>query len=135
MIESKFGQIPTTRFAHCITPYQKNSFQKTIDLFPKAVKRTLTSRFRKEYDVSRFLVDFYEMAVLDAKVFNVLKHRNVYNVVVDMRPDTRDKFSLIENRRPYMYCLNDNEETTDEDRRICKEFLDRISDGKSEFEK
>jgi hypothetical protein len=135
MIEAKLKEIPATRFAHCITPYRKDSFQKTINLFPKAVERTLSSRFRKEHDVSRFLVDFYEIAVLGAPIFNVLKYRNVYNVVVDMRPDTRYKFSIIEKRRPYMFCLNDNQETTNEDRKICREFLEKVLPEKSSFEK
>lgn len=135
MIEAKLKEIPATRFAHCITPYRKDSFQKTIDLFPEAVERTLNSRFRKEHDVSRFLVDFYEIAVLGAPIFNVSKYKNVYNVVVDMRPDTRYKFSIIEKQRPYMFCLNDNQETTNEDRKICREFLERVLSEESSFEK
>lgn len=135
MIEEKFGEIPTTRFAHCITPYQKESFQKTIDLFPEDVRRTQTSRFRKEYDISRFIIDFYEIAVLDAQIIDVAKFWNAFTIDVDMRPETWYKFSLIEKIRPYMYCLNDNEKTTDECRKLCKEFLDRISEEKSVFEK
>jgi hypothetical protein len=136
MIEEKFHEIPTTRFAHCITAYQKDSFQKAIDLFKDEVDITLTSRFRKEYDVSRFLIDFYEIAVLNAPIVDVAKHWNAFVVDVDMRMDTCYKFKLIENLRPYMYCLNDNEKTTDECRMLCAEFLDRISDDtKSSFEK
>jgi hypothetical protein len=135
LIEEKFGEIPTTRFDHCITAYQRESFPKTIELFKEEVDRTLTSRFRKEYDVSRFLVDFYEIAVLAAKIKNVYKRRNFYNIVVDLREDTLYKLSMIEKRRPYMFCLNDTEKTTDRDREVCAKFLERISPEKSSFEK
>jgi hypothetical protein len=135
LIEEKFGEIPTTRFDHCITAYQKESFPKTINLFKEEVERTLTSRFRKEYDVARFLVDFYEIAVLGAKIKNVYKRRNFYNIVVDLREDTLYKLSMIEKRRPYMFCLNDTEKTTDKDREICGEFLEEVLSEKSSFEK
>jgi hypothetical protein len=135
LIEEKFGEIPTTRFDHCITAYQKDSFPKTIELFRDEVERTLTSRFRKEYDVARFLVDFYEIAVLGAKIKNVYKRRNFYNIVVDLREDTLYKLSMIEKRRPYMFCLNDTEKTTDKDREICGEFLEEVLSEKSSFEK
>jgi hypothetical protein len=135
LVEEKFGEIQTTRFDHAITAYQKDSFPKTKELFKQEVQRTLTSRFRKEYDVARFLVDFYEIAVLGAKITNVYKRRKFYNIVVDLREDTLYKLSLIEKRRPYMFCLNDTEKTTDNDRRICGEFLEKVLSEKSRFEK
>ncbi len=136
MVEEKFNkEIPTTRFAHSITPYQKESFSKTIELFPEEVELTKTSRFRKEYDVSRFLVDFYEISQLEAEIVDLAKPWNAFTIDTDIRPDTWYKFKLIERRRPYMYCVNDNEHTTDEGRALCKEFLDEMAPEKSSFEK
>lgn len=135
MIEEKFKQIPVTRFAHAITPYLKESFQEVIDLFPKDVERTLGCRFRTENDVSRFLVDHYEIAVKGAEIVDIVKFWNSFVIDVDMRDDTLYKFDLIEKLGPYMYCLNDTEHTTDADRVVCREFLDRVSPEKSSFEK
>ena len=135
MIEEKFGEIPVTRFAHAITPYQKQSFKDVIKIFPKDVERTLGCRFRTENDVSRFLVDHYEIAVLKAPIVDVAKFWNSFVIDVDMRKDTLYKFDLIEKVKPYMYCLNDTEHTTDEDRVVCREFLERIAPEKSSFEK
>jgi len=135
MIEEKFRQIPTTRFAHAVTPYLRDSFQEVIDLFPDDVEKTLNSRFRKEYDISRFLVDHYEIAVKGAQIVDIVKFWNAFVVDVDIRDDTLYKFELIKKLGPYMYCLNDTEHTTDENRRVCREFLERTSPKKSSFEK
>ena len=70
-----------------------------------------------------------------SEVVDVAKFWNAFVIDVDMREDTLYKFDLIEKLGPYMYCLNDTEHTTDDDRVICREFLDRVSPEKSSFEK
>ena len=141
LIERDFGQ--KTFFSerncephHNIDAYLKSDYQACAEHFEKEFTETLTHRFRKETSVQRFIISIWSF---------VKGHAIIKKIAVDEKAEKtmdslymtnrRDQVSaLLKIYQPALFCINDTEYSTWEDRMRTKEFLERYFPKKSQFE-
>ena len=118
---------------HNIDSYLKSDYAACAQHFKKQYEQTLTHRFRQADDVQRFIVSIWAVMKGHAQVRIVFPFEtNTDSLVIVNR---EEKYADILARfRPGLFCLNDGELSTVEDRMRVKAFLQKYFPNKSKFE-
>ncbi len=130
--------------SHNIIPYRKSFLIDNLnDKFCKDdFKNMLSSTFRKETDVQRFI----HVLLDNVKERNILRYTNNKNIFQKIFNKITGKYDYdflyiskhtenIKKYKPRLFCINDSDALTDKDRKKNKEFLKTYFPVKSKFEK
>lgn len=131
---------------HNIDPYYKPDVIACIKEFEEDFQKTIYSRFRSKDNMRRIVWSCYSFYIGHSKIrFYYLykisnKFRGIikffYNIFRDSRvmSITRKKYNVKHNSHIKLFCLNDNENATDNDRIRAVKFLENYFPKKSSFE-
>lgn len=127
----KFGVFYSIKEHHNIHALLKSDYKNTIDsVFGKDLQQMYTNRFRHKSDVHRILVNYYG-------IYNkrgILKNADRYESC-RIRVHKVNYQKYIDKYNPKLFCLNDSEHATDDDRKHVEPFLKKLYPEKSSFEK
>lgn len=149
LIKNKFNQTYNHKPVHNIEVYKKSDVIRCYNEFKTEIDNTIYSHFRNSQNISRYIYNFYSCAVshgrckilkkIDEKVpllkriFLLLSFRYECDAFFSLayRPNIYKRFKKY---NPTLFCINDCEETTDEQRKNNRLILEKIYPKKSEFE-
>lgn len=149
LIQSKFNVSYNNYPHHCIDAYRKSDINACYNQFKKEIDDTIFSQFRNDKNIARHIYNFYSCAVKGGR-FKVIKRVDtdlfwLEKLFLYMTFGCKkDSFSILAYRQniykrfkrynPTLFCLNDCEETTNEQRKRNRLILEKIYPKKSEFE-
>ncbi len=117
---------------HNIDAYLKSDYKNAIEnVFKDIVESTYQDKVRKGRGLQRVAILYYSLAIGNAIIRYVTKNESYYSALYR----TKKLENFLKHRKPMLFCLNDNEHTTNKDRLLAKEFLERYFPDKSTFEK
>ena len=99
------------------------------ELFAKEIDATLCNHVRSTSDIQRNLYAYVALATKCAHPIYVGK-----NTSLRFGIHRRSKYVYLEKYNPMLFCLNDSEYGTDDDRRYAIEYLSQRFPSKSHFE-
>ena len=134
---------------HNIDAYLKSEVINCYETFKNEIDKTINSHFRNKENVERAIYqkyfiahkkgEFKRVSKVDCKL-NPIK-RLINLIKKDFKKDSclifpqgRNIEEILNKFRPYLFCINDSEETTNEDRIYIKGFLQKRYPKKSSFE-
>ena len=130
LVETKYGVFYGCKTHHNIDAYLKSDYQRIEEMFKEEIEPTLGNHVRSENDIQRSLYAYVAMA-----------EKRCHPVYVDRKTSFRfhiqnmKHYKMLEEYNPMLFCMNDSEYATDDDRRKVTEFLKRRFPDRSEFEK
>lgn len=132
-----YGRLPH----HNVDAYLKSDMLAFIERFPDAVSRTIRQQFRDPSQLQREAFASYALAVGHGHFRRTMRpwyetmfgrpHRDSFYFSPGRKSLTRD-FARI---RPRLFCMNDNDAVTDEDRKSGRAFLEKMFPEPSSFER
>lgn len=129
LVNAKYGRWYGCKPHHNIDAYRRSLYQKTIETFDKEIKPTLKNRQRGDDDIQRVIYSYLMMAEGKCSVEYVGRKTSFR-----LRNHKRNYYGKMEKLQPMLFCLNDSQYATDEDRRIAREFLENLFPIPSSFE-
>ena len=129
LVKKKYGVYYGCRPHHNIDAYLKSDYSRIEQVFKDEIEPTLGNHVRSDNDIHRSLI-----------AFSVMSEKRGHPVYVNSKTSFRfhiqnkKHYELLEKCNPVLFCMNDSEYATDDDRKKVKEFLDRRFPRKSEFE-
>ena len=130
LVEKKFGKYYSGMPHHNIDAYKKNDFRNAIeDIFREQAIKSKTNRVRTKNDLGRSVISYYALAIGHGHLKYVEIEESAFLHV--FKPDIMERLRFL---KPKLFCLNDNEHVTDEDRERIRPFLETIFPEKSQFE-
>lgn len=149
LIYKKFNLMLNFEPHHNIDAYLKSEVINCYETFKNEIDKTINSHFRNKENVERAIYQKYFVAVkkgefkrvsrVDCKLnpikrlINLIKKEYKKDSCV-IFPQGRNIEETLNKFKPYLFCINDSEETTNEDRKYLKEFLQKRFPNKSAFE-
>lgn len=130
LIASKFGRWIGSKPHHNIDAYCKSLYRETAETFINEIEPTLSNHRRKENDIQRIIYSYYPIVKKKCRVEYVGRKTSFR-----LRNHRRKYYSKMTKLNPMLFCLNDSQYATDEDRRLGREFLNTIFPNPSSFEK
>ena len=116
---------------HNIDAYLKSNIKTLVeDVFPEELNKSFLNRFRQQNDIQRILISYY----------SIFKKRGVM-IIANRKESCRIKVhktnyqKYIDKYNPKLFCLNDSEHATDDDRKHIEPFLKKLYPEKSSLEK
>ena len=132
-----YGRLPH----HNVDAYLKSDIVAFLDRFPEVVSQTMGHRFRHPSQLQRAVFAGYALAVGHGHFRRTMRpwyetmfgkpHRDSFYFSPGRKTLTRD-FARI---RPKLFCMNDNDAVTDEDRKSGRAFLEKMFPEPSSFER
>ena len=130
LVESKLGKYIGGKPHHNIDAYCKSEYSHIAEVFSDEIKPTLANHIRSDNDIQRSIYTFATLAEHKGHRQNVTR-KTSFHVHID-NPTHLEKLAK---KNPMLFCLNDSQLATDNDRIKAKEFLLRRFPEKSQFEK
>ncbi|MFI3300255.1 MAG: stealth family protein [Candidatus Gastranaerophilales bacterium] len=129
---------------HNIDAYKKSDYIACINEFKEEYDKLLTRRFRTYDTIERTLVAYYCIANKKAHYKNIEHNRFVRKFCLKYFTHKIDAVYFpvghanieqdLLNINPYLFCVNDNENATQQDRENMKILLEKLYPNKSAFE-
>ncbi len=131
---------------HNVDPYYKPDVIKCMEEFKDEFKKTTYSKFRDGGNIRRIVWSCYSFYVGHSKIrlYPILKIPNKFKKIAEelfnfFRDSKiflldRKKYIVKKNSRVKLFCLNDGDKSTDEDRARALVFLEKYFPKKSSFE-
>ncbi len=130
LVEQRYGKYYSGKTHHNIDAYLKSDFQRTREMFDKEIGATLTNRVREDNDIQRGIYFYVALHERRGHLQYVNQHTS-FRFHID-NPRHYAKFLRY---NPLLFCMNDSQYATNEDRRRSAEFLSQLFPEKSQFEK
>lgn len=130
LVNSRYGKWLGSKPHHNIDAYRKSLYSETSETFGEYIIPTLANRMRKENDIQRVIYSYLPIVEKKCRVEYVGRKTSFR-----LRNHRRKYYPKMEKLHPMLFCLNDSQYATDEDRRVGKEFLKHLFPSPSEFEK
>jgi len=131
LIEKKCGKYYSGLPHHNIDSYRKSDYQKAIEeVFNEEVKKSQIHRTRTDGDFYRSAISYYSLAIGHGHIKYVNR-----KVSLRIQINTLQFKEKLELHTPSLFCLNDNENATNEHRQEIQPFLEGLFPVKSAFEK
>ena len=150
MIKRRFGKQMRYIPHHNIDAYRKSDFKICKELFAKEVFATINRHVRSEDDLQRAIILYYVLAKGEGQMRLMGRYNKPMNLFGKIKStlsgvyhyETRsisigrdtDIFREMKRYNPILFCLNDNEDTSDATRLHAREFLESMFPRKSSFE-
>lgn len=130
-VEKQFGRYYSGVPHHNIDAFLKTDYQKAVEeVFINRVKKSQSHRIRTFGDIHRTAFSYYALAIGHAHMKYVGRRESSRILVYK-----HDFMAYIKRYQPKLFCLNDNQRVTDDDRKKIKPFLEALFPDKSRFEK
>ena len=141
---SKFNKRMNFFEHHNIDAFYKPDVLKCIEIFKNEVDTVKNCRFRQPYTISKMIWAFYSLYIGHA----TLKNKWIYKIPNSLRCISKILFKLFRDSKMVgyeeqkyilqknikLFCINDNEVTTDDDIKRGIKFLNNLFPNKSSFE-
>lgn len=129
LVERDFGKFYGSKAHHNIDAYRISDLKHGFNHFLKDLKPTFTNRTRQENDIQRSLYSYLAMAEKTAKREFVTQRTSFR-----LHTHKHKHYDRLRKSNPMLFCLNDSEFASDQDRRLVREFLNSRFPEPSEFE-
>ncbi len=130
-VEKKFGVYYSGVPHHNIDAFLKSDYRNAVeDVFADRIKKSQSHHIRTFGDIHRSAFSYYALAI-DHGHLKYVDRREASRILVYKH----DFMAYISRYRPKLFCLNDNQRVTDDDRKKIKPFLESLFPDKSAFEK
>lgn len=149
LIEKQFKQKFYYDPHHSIDAYLKSDIIKCNELFKEELLKTTYSKFRESDNISRVIYSAYSCCIghgelklirkiddklpIIKKLLKILKQDYHKDSIYFHTCNHNYKEKIIK-YKPELICINDNEDTTDDDRIRMQKFLDEYFPEKSSYE-
>jgi hypothetical protein len=135
----KTGKEPVFRLGHTVASYRKSYFKETRQIFKNELEQSYSNHFRRKGDISRYLIPLMDVAMnrrivkFSPKYFWEKPFKKFfYFDISEKLPGNLDR---LRKKHYKMFCINDNENATDEQRKLVRRFFEEYFPQKSSFEK
>lgn len=142
LVTKKIGKTFAHFSHHNIDAYRKSSIENCVNEFCEGFEKTTRQKFREKDCIQRSIFGFYAIAKNEGSarvtdgIFNKLKtiitHQPLESLQIVLK---KNKLQLIEKYNPSLFCINDSQNTTDDDRFAMRAFLEKKFPNPSSFEK
>jgi len=131
LIEQKFGKVYSGLPHHNIDSFRKSDYHKAVEeVFNDQVKKSQFNRIRTASDLQRSAFSYYALAIGHAYL-KYVGRKEASRILI-----YKHNFTEYINRyHPLLFCLNDDQHSTDEHRKQVRPFLETLFPEKSPFEK
>lgn len=131
LFEKKFDVFYPVTPHHNIDAYLKSDHKAVVeDVFKEELAATFLNRFRNKTDIQRILFSYYAIAKKRG-ILTYVNRKESFRI----RVHKTDYQKFITKYNPNLFCLNDTEHATDNDRSHIQPFLEKMYPIKAEFEK
>lgn len=130
LIEKKYGIYYGGKSHHNIDAYSKSGYQKIEENFYNKIKVTYPNHVRCQNDIHRSLVTYGLLAEKRAHLEYVTQKTSFRFHI-----HKEKHYAKIARYNPTLFCMNDSEYATDNDRMKAKIYLEKRFPEKSQFEK
>ncbi len=130
MVEKKYGIYYGGKTHHNIDAYLKSDYQHAAQVFDSEIKATFANHVRSASDVQRNIYSYVALAEKRAHLHYVTQ-RTSFRFHIHRE----NHYKKLERYNPMLFCMNDSEFATDEDRKRMADFLSFRFPDKSQFEK
>ncbi len=131
LFEKKFNVFYPVTPHHNIDAYLKSDYKAVVeDVFKEELEANFLNRFRSNTDIQRILFSYYALANKRGILTYVNRKESCR-----IRVHKTDYQKFIAKYNPNLFCLNDTEHATDNDRAYIQPFLEKLYPVKAEFEK
>ena len=130
LVEKKYGKYYGGKTHHNIDAYLKSDCQRVEQMFKNEIEPTLSNHVRSANDIQRNLFAYV-----------ALSEKRAHLQYVTLRTSFRfhihreNHYRKLERYNPMLFCMNDSEFASDDDRKRMVAFLNRRFPKKSQFEK
>ncbi len=129
-VQKKYGKYFTATSHHNIDAYLKSDYQLTIDTFYESLSKIFSHRFRNKADIQRILLHYDALARGRGHLKYVTRKESCR-----IRVQANDYNKYIKRYNPKLFCLNDTDHATLENRKKIIPFLEGLYPNKSSFER
>jgi hypothetical protein len=131
LIEQKFGKIYSGLPHHNIDSFRKSDYRKAVEeVFNEQVEKSQPHRTRTYGDLHRSAFSYYTLAIGHAHL-KYVGRKEASRILI-----YKHNFTEYINRyHPLLFCLNDDQYTSNKQRQQVKPFLESLFPVKSAFEK
>ena len=148
-VRKEFGKTFNHIPHHNIDAYRLSDFKACKAMFGKEVEQTICRHIRHEKDLQRAIILYYAMAMGHGKMKLMGRYNKKTSLGKRIKGTLQGRFyydsrsisiaekdirRIINRYNPLLFCLNDNEYSTEEDRQRARLFLEQMFPEKSAFE-
>ncbi len=136
LILDKFGKNIGLSSHHNIDMYKRSDIIACQKVFADEIRKTICSHFRHQNNIHRIIYTDFSV-VKGNGILRQVDKKNIFLNTKDtmtLFSQSRKKEQKLKKYKPKLFCINDTEETTDENRRETREFLESLFPEKSGFE-
>lgn len=130
LVEKKLGKYIGHKTHHNIDAYSKSHLKHVYDLFRDEIEPTLTNHVRSDNDIQRNIYS-YAAAVEKRGKVEFVDRRTSFRFHID----NHSHYRKLDEAHPMLFCMNDSQYATDDDRRLVGEYLRGRFPNPSSFEK
>ncbi len=131
LISKKYHKHFTSSSHHNIDAYLKSDYKKTAtEIFKNELDNVCLNRFRSKSDIQRILFSYDALSRKKGHLKYVNREESCR-----IRVQKREFDKYLTRYNPKLFCLNDTDHASDEDRKFIVPFLENLFPNKSEFEK
>lgn len=130
LVHKRYGKYYGHKLHHNIDAYRKDIFIRAHEVFAKEFATMLTHHMRSSQDYQRVIFSYVAMAEKMGHPRYVDQHHSFRFHI-----DNQALYHKIERYNPVLFCMNDSEFVSDDDRRQALAYVSRRFPTKSQFEK
>ena len=131
LVEKKFGVFYSGIPHHNIDGYLRSDNQRAVEeVFKQEFEKSKLNRTRAFSDVQRVIFSYYMLAIGHAHLRYVTRNESSRILIYK-----HDFAKYLNQHRPSLFCLNDNQHVTWEDRKKVRPFLESLFPQKSPYER
>ncbi len=142
LFNKMFGQNPDLYMSdpsHCIDAYRKSSFKLCKSLFYEEFDKLIHQKFRSQNTIQRIVFSLFLIEKNQGllKLNPPIAEQEFYSEIDNLYLKLESKYSIedvIKKYAPKLLCINDTEDTRQEDRRTLKTILSNIFPVKQNWE-
>lgn len=137
LIKEKYNENLYYSNHHNVDAYRKSDILECRSIFAEDINKTIYSRFRQPENIHRNIYSLFSVVKKNGicKFSNKKKFLSSCKESIVLFPESRKKEIKLKKAKPKLFCINDNEKTTDLDRKNMIIFLKKLFSEKSSFEK
>ena len=130
LVEKKYGIYYGGKTHHNIDAYLKSSYKHTGEIFKNEIEATYSNHVRSANDIQRNIYSYVALAEKRGHL-NYVTQKTSFRFHIHKEKH----YAKLERCNPTLFCMNDSEYATDNDRKRAKAFLEKRFPNKSQFEK
>lgn len=129
LVQQKYGIYVGHKTHHNIDAYCRSDYEHAFEMFREEITSVMGRHFRSDDDIQRNLYSYTAMVEGKAKV-RFVGNKESFKFHID----NPCHYAKLERYKPMLFCLNDSEYATDDDRASVRNYLQKRFNEKSEFE-